>query len=262
MLTLDRFEQGELDTPQHDAVTEHVDACSLCAERFEQMRRPGPALRPPGTAERPAPISLRFLAAGAAMATAAALILVIWPTPQHASLRPGPEPAMSASPYTTSAAHEYGPASSIDLRLFSGSRSGDRIVNGDAVGLDEVLRVEARADGTGYLAIVVDSIERADADPDEGADDTGGVMPETFARVLQPATAVRPGDRPLSAVYDVSVDGLTTDERVIAVFCTEPFSLDPRELADGFEASELPSLPEDCTSREIRYVPWGRVASS
>jgi hypothetical protein len=205
---------------------------------------------------------LRLLAAGAALATAAALVLVVWPTPQQAMFYRSPEPAMSASPYTTSAAQEYGPSSSIDLRLFAGPHSRHRVVNGDAVGLDEILRVEARADTSGWLAVIVDSVERADPDPDEGADDTGGAVPEAIARVLQPATAVHPGDRPLRAVYDVSVDGLTTDERVIAVLCPEPFVLEPAELADGFEASELPSLPQGCTSREIRYVPWGRFASS
>jgi hypothetical protein len=257
MLTMDRFERGELELTLHEAVVEHLDGCGLCADRFDASFRDARRLVPPaGSSVASARASSRWMAATAGLLMAAGLVLVVWPKPQQASLRPASEPTLSASAYTTSTAQEHGPTASIDLRVLAGEQP---LSGGDAVAMDELLHVEVSADDHGWVALIVDTAERTEANPDEGADDTGGLAPETNARMLFEPREIRPGAPPFRIAHDVSFDGFVTEERIVAIWCPDPFIVDPADLAHG---AELAGLPEGCTSRSIHYVPWGRIAAS
>jgi hypothetical protein len=261
MLTMDRFERGELETRLHEAAMDHLDRCELCSSRFDEMHREAVQLLPPCAARSRS--SWRWAAATAGLATAAALVLVILPEPQQASLIPAAEPTMTASSYTTStsAAHESGALPSLDLRIFAGEHARQMLTSGDAVGMDEVLRLEVRVDEHGWLAIVVDSIEGPDAHPDYGAGDTGGLEHESSARMLLEPRAVAPADSPVRITHDVAAEDYVTEERIVAIFCPDPFVVDPSDAID-FDLAELSGLPEGCASQSIRYAPFGRIASS
>jgi hypothetical protein len=264
MLTMDRFEHGELEMAQHEVVVEHLDGCGLCADRFDARHRDLPPIAPPRPPlEARAPSSLHWSVGAAGLLMAAGLILVVWPKPQQASLLPAAEPTLSTSPYTTSAAQEYGAAASIDLRLYAGEHDELPLASGDALRTDEPLRIEVRSQSHGWVAILLDTVERADAHPDEGADDTGGMEPASSMHVLAPPRAIERGAT-LRVRHDVDAGGRTVEERIVAVLCPEPFDVDLAELADGaggVDAAEL-LLPDGCTLRAVHYVPWGRFASS
>jgi hypothetical protein len=260
MLTMDRFEHGELEMALHDAVVHHLDGCRLCASRFDASHRHAVDFVPPVRAV-PAGSS-RPMAAAAALLMAAGLIVVVWPKPQQASLRPASESTLTASTYTTSAAHEQGSFTSIDLRLFTGEPARAPLASGDAVSTDEPLHVQVGVHDHGWLAIVVDSVQRTDTHPDEGAEDTGGVASDSVARMILEPREVRPGEPPVRIMHDLSVDGFNAEERVVAILCPAPFILDPSDATAGFDVAELSGLPEGCTSQAIHYLPWGRIASS
>jgi hypothetical protein len=260
MLTMDRFEHGELDMTLHDAVVHHLDRCRLCANRFDASHRHAVDLVPPVRAVSAG--SSRPMAVAAGLLMAAGLIAVVWPKPQQASLRPASESTLTASTYTTSAAQEQGSFTSIDLRLFTGELAREPLASGDAVSTDNPLHVQIGVDDHGWLAIVVESVQRSDTHPDEGAEDTGGVAPDSTARMLLEPREVRPDEPPMRIMHDLSVDGFNTEERIVAILCPAPFILDPLDAAAGFDVAELSGLPEGCTSQSIHYLPWGRIASS
>ena len=259
-LTMDRFECGELETALHEVVVEHLDTCTLCADRFHTMQRDRARIEPPGlrTAEAHGSSSAHWLAAAAGLAMAAGLLLFVWPHPEQASLLPVAEPTLSASPYTTSAATEHGSTPHFELRLLVGE-AGHPLASGDAVPTDEPLQVEVRLSTSGWLALLVDS-DRTGATPDEGADDTGGFAPDSSATVLLEPRAVDPSDSPLRVVHELDAEG-AVQHRVIAIVCLEPFSIDPLDVA-GFDAIELVGLPEGCSTQAVHYLPWGGFASS
>ena len=254
MLSLDRFDAGELSVASCEVVIEHIRDCGLCSERVEEMRHDARFLPPPELVEeRPSTVAFGTLAIAATMAAAAALLLIVWPTPQQASRQPGPEGALTASPYTTTTAELDGlsVAGSLDVRVVAGDDavalgSRDRVPWSDAVSI-AVVPKEA-----GYVAVLV----ATEPNDDEG-DDTGGIelMPEVD--VLMPVTKL---DRKTVVEYagDLSEMSTSTPQRIVVVSCPERFSVGDEDDALNLDVP----APEGCSMYELELVRFLEVADS
>lgn len=257
MLTLDRFEVGELSTPQCEAVIEHIESCSLCADRLATMRADAVTLEPPTHVRvRSAPGRAQWvgaLAIGATVAAAAALLVMALPQPQQVERAAEAEGVLTASPYTTTDEFE-GAAVVAPAFDFSVERSsGAAVEHGARVSWDTALTLHVSPHEAGYVAVV-----SASQSPDDMAADTDGGGARFETQVLMPVTQLeaRSGPHALTLAHDGHIGLDVAEERLVAVFCQDAFNLD-----DPFDP-ELPELGPDCTSVEVTLNRFGDVADS
>jgi hypothetical protein len=251
MLSLDRFDAGELSVGGCEAVIEHLRGCVVCSDRVETMRREVALLPPPGLGEpNPNAVAIGTLAIGATVAAAAALLLLVWPQPQQAERQPAGEGVLTASPYTTTTAELDGfstAAGNVDVRLLAGS--GSEPLRGRArVPWEESIAIEISPRDASFVAVFV----ATDA-AEEDIDGTGGIELLPEVQMLLPATRV---DLPRTIEY--RVDGIdvatSAEERVIVVSCPERFTV------SDFHP-DVPA-PDGCTTWELGLLRYTEVADS
>ena len=131
MLSVDRYDVGELAARARHVVESHVEECATCRARLHAVRHPAIALHPPPSAGRSAgSVTIGYLAASAGVAAAASLVLgvlsVLWPDPQTARPIPG-EPLHVSGSYT-SVAQDIGEPGGSALRV--SSRADSLVVSG------------------------------------------------------------------------------------------------------------------------------------
>lgn len=261
MLSLDRFDAGDLSVDLTDAVVDHLRACSVCSTRLEQIQLE-PAFLPPSTfmaAHRRSGTAAGGLAVAATMAAAAALLLLVWPQPEQASRAPATEGVLTASPYTTTTAELDGlevASEEFELRAFSGP-SERRLTAHDRVAPEDEILLEVTPVRSGYQAVMV----VGETTEYEDAEGTGGFVEPSEVRVVFPMTEVSPKSGPTTVRYQAEPSGYGTrfEERLVVIQCEEPF---------GFDASEGALDPEliygldGCTVRELPLVFASDVADS
>lgn len=258
MLTLDRFEAGELATAEYESVIEHVESCEVCAHRLAAMRADAVQLQPPpellARAETKASSWRGPLAIAATMAAAAVLLVVAFPESQQAERSMDDEARLTASPYTTTAEIEgamaFEPA--LDFSVEEAS-SNSRVEHGDRVPWDTTLTLHVSPHEAGYVAVV----SATDAGDEELADTDGGGS-NHIVQVLMPVThlGARSGPHALTVEHASRFAPTTADEQLMAIFCEDLFELD-----DPFDPA-LPGLREGCTSVEVTLTRFGEVADS
>lgn len=226
ILTLDRFDEGELSIAHCDVVIDHIRDCNGCSSRLDEIHADVAIVPPPHllSPRKKHPTLLRTLAVGATLAAAASLLLIAWPKPEHASRQPAPENVLTVSPYTTSNAVE---GTALGLGLDLTVRTADRPLQaGDVIREGDALTLEVTAREKGYIAVLVSD---ADTGEDFADDGTGGVDPLPDFRVLLAPTAV---ERDATLRFQHAPQA---DVGVLAVLCGEPFSLAPDEQAIDLE---------------------------
>ena len=260
MLALDRFEVGELTTPMCETVIDHVESCETCAHRLASMRADAVPLTPPpsllrrSASEEAARSWVGTFAIAATVAAAAALLVMAIPQPQQVERADSEAERLSASPYTTTAELEgavtFDPA--FDLSVVEAS-SNDRVEHGDRVSWDTPLTLHVSPHEAGYVAVV----SAAELGSEEFADTDGGGLAHEV-QVLMPVTRLeaRSGPHALTVEHASRLEPDAADEKLMAIFCEDPFELD-----DPFDPS-LPRLREDCTSVEVTLTRFGEVADS
>lgn len=267
MLTLDRFEVGELSTPMCETVIDHVESCETCADRVASMRSDAASLQPPASIQPQTGNETRkwvgTLAIAGTVAAAAALLLMALPEPQQIE-RSGPEDAtLTASPYTTTAELEgaamFAPA--LDFSIAESS-SHARIEHGDRVSWDTVVTLHVSPHQAGYVAVVsatqLNAQDTADLDGLDDLADTDGGGVDHAVQVLMPVTQLeaRSGPHALTVEHASHLATDLADEQLVAIYCEDAFDLD-----DPFDPA-LPSLREDCTTVEVTLTRYGEVADS
>ena len=270
MLTLDRFEVGELSTPMCETVIDHVEACDTCANRVASMRSDAISLRVPAHVqgavlghETQKQKWLGTLGIAGTVAAAAALLMMALPEPQQAERSEAEDAMLTASPYTTTAELEGAAmlAPALDFSVAE-SASHARIEHGDRVSWDTAVTLHVSPHQAGYVA-VVSATHDAPSGPDSPDDendlaDTDGADIQPAIQVLMPVTQLeaRSGPHVLTLEHTNRVATDVADEQLMAVYCEESFDLD-----EPFDP-ELPSLREDCTSVEVTLTRYGEVADS
>lgn len=188
MLTVDRYDVGELDGDERHAIETHVEGCATCRARLAVVTTAGVVIAPPVVAGRStgsAAISVLAGVSGLALAASAVLGLgsAMWPSPQ-AARESAPDTARNASSYT-SVAMEYSDSGDLELDLDVSTR-GDALV--------------VTPTGEGWLAAVT-------------TDDR-----DTVAAVLL-------APRPSADTITVPVPRRFADDRVLVVLCPDAFTL-------------------------------------
>lgn len=269
MLTLDRFEVGELSTPMCETVIEHVEACETCADRIASMRMDAVSLRVPPQVQAAAEAGeetgaseesrkwLGTLGIAGTVAAAAALLLMALPEPQQIERSETEDATLTASPYTTTAELEGAAmiAPALDFAVAESS-SRARIEHGDRVSWDTAVTLHVSPHQAGYVAVV--SATQLDVDSAEELADTDGEESTLAIQVLMPVTQLeaRSGPHALTLEHASRLATDVADEQLMAIYCEESFDLD-----EPFDP-QLPSLREDCTSVELTLTRYGEVADS
>lgn len=260
MLTLDRFEAGELSMPMCETVIDHVESCEVCAHRLAAMRadavslEPPPELRAQAAANDSSRSWLGTFAIAGTVAAAAALLVMVVPQPQQVERNTDEDALLTASPYTTTAELEgavtFDPA--LDFSV-AAAASSEQVEHGDRVSWDTTLTLNVSPHEAGYVAVV----SAAEVSDEEPADTDGGDVGHDV-QVLMPVTQLeaRSGPHALTLEHAARVPYEMADERLIAIFCEEPFELD-----HPFDPN-LPGLRPDCTSVEVTLTRFGEVADS
>lgn len=261
MLTLDRFEAGELSTAMCETVIDHVESCEVCAHRLASMRADAVSLAPPPELQSRLNASaaqtrsrVGTVAIAGTVAAAAVLLLMALPEPQQVERAATEDATLTASPYTTTAELEgaamFEPA--LDFSV-ADAVSAARVEHGDRVSWDTTLTLHVSPHEAGYLAVV----SATEMTSDELADTDGGGA-DHVVQVLMPVTLLeaRSGPHALTVEHASRLAPDVADEQLMAVFCEDPFVLD-----DPFDPA-LPELREDCTSVEITLTRFGEVADS
>ena len=193
-LHLDRFALGELDGAAADEVRAHLETCARCSEALEAMRPREPL--PPLRAVRPQPRrrSIRWVAAGAGLAAAASLLLVLRPSlPRERSKGSGFALGMyvqHGGEVRRAAAHE-------------------EVAPGDAV------RFTVTAPADGYVAVL--SLD---------AQGRGSIYYPAGPKAA-PVQAGSDMALPLGTKLDATVG----EERIVGLFCASAVELEPLRAA-------------------------------
>jgi hypothetical protein len=206
LLSLDRYDAGELDPSGRRHVEAHVEVCEGCRRRLQVVATHEPVLSPPrraSTSTGSATIAYLAVSAGAALAAGVVLALgsAVWPSPQ-AAREQAIEPTHLASSYT-SVAQEYSEPAELDV---------DLVVRDDTL--------IATPQGDGWLAIV--------AVRDDGEADTDGAGEPTVVAVLRSA-------RPMADPVTIAL-GRSASQRIVALACPGPFAVaagDPVAIEPG-----------------------------
>lgn len=218
MLSLDRYDAGELDDGARRSTEAHIETCPECRQRFDAVQASSLSLMPPsGEQHETGSATIGTLAVSGGMALAAGLIATIgatlWPDPRV--IRQAESGTVTVASAYTSVAQEY---SELQQPTLAVARRGGR------------LQLHASDDATVAVVIVED-------DADGG---TGGEL-EAIARIVlapQPADATDP----------IEIPKLTPSLRLFAIACTEPVVLvvgDPLPSDEGCAAVEVEAAPVD-----------------
>lgn len=263
MLTLDRFEVGELSLSACEAIIDHVEACTVCGDRLAAMRSDAEVIAPPQA--QPSAVSrhpwLGTAAIAGIVAAAAALFVVMLPQPQQAERSPSEEGVLTASPYTTTMELESSAvvAAALDFSVAYADEGRSGAVHmGDRVDWAVPLSLEVSPHEAGYVAVVA----ATESSEDDALEDTDGGGAGYDVQVLMPVThlAARSGPHAFTVAHHSEHDlGKTAQEHLIAMFCEESFALS--DHFDPFDP-ELPSLRDDCTTVEFSLTRYGEVADS
>lgn len=259
LLTLDRFETGDLSTHQFEEVGTHLATCSTCSEAWGAARSVAFPLPPPNTRSTGRRAAMRWASAGigSVVAVAAALALAIWLQPERAQRSPHDDAHLSAGAYTTSSLSERTGVTSnplddrvLDLRVEMNDAS---IETGDRIPWDEPLSFELHTASPGFVAVLVTEGER-DLEDLEAGDTESSPHWATLAPVVEigpstPWTHLHQA-RPRPTTHSIS-------ERFSIVFCESIFTLDELE---GLWP-ELPD-PTGCVLETIDILRFGNVADS
>jgi hypothetical protein len=252
MLTLDRFDTGELDVDSCESVIEHLRLCSTCSTRLDDVQAPGPAIQPPksnvvGRIE-PERHPRLAVAIASTLAAAALLLLVGWPRPEQASRITG-DAGLTASSYTsTTASFDEAQTVNVQLRVFAGSQ---QLHHRDFVPSDEAVSVEVETAAAGFVTLFA-LVPPAD---DDGG--TGGIVEVAHDVVLPVAstasetTSVELRSAPLGY-------GATVSQTLVAVYCPEPFEVDPGP--NGWEV--VGAIGDNCESVEFELNRSAEAADS
>ena len=203
MLSLDRYDVGELDDDERRCLESHVETCARCRERLSEVAAPSIDVLPPAHHETGS-VTIGYLAATAGVALAAGLVAFVgstlMPSPQMATLAET-ETAGMASAYT-SVAQEYSDPEAPTLDL---SRRGDELV------------VHSNAASVAML--------RVSAPDDDGG--TGGQEP-TMEVVGEVPAAARVRDEVTFRPPTPEDDGL----ELVVVACADPVAFEPGDPLD------------------------------
>ena len=206
MLSLDRYDAGELDAGSRRGIESHVEGCSHCRARLLGVASREPVLLPrvaTGRSTGSATISVLATSTGVALAASAVLGLgsALWPSPR-AARESAVESTHSASSYT-SVAQEYSEPTDVDVEVET--RAGALV---------------ATPQGDAWLAVVVVQVDDA----------------PTIGAVLHSARAT-------ADPITVAVPRRSAAEQVLVVACPGPFAVEPGDafaLEPGCVARERP----------------------
>jgi hypothetical protein len=190
-LKLDRHLLGELPEEEEEEVRAHLAGCARCSEMIENMRPgPLPPLRVVQLPVRPRRTWLRrAVAAGAGLAAAASLLLVLRPAPGERSKGPG----FSLSMYVQHGA---------DVR---------RAAPGEAVAAGDAVRFAVNAPVATYLAVLsVDARGRASV-----------YFP------LGPRAELVAAGADTALPLATRLDDSAGEERIVGLFCPSAVELEP-----------------------------------
>ncbi|MBK8716184.1 MAG: zf-HC2 domain-containing protein [Deltaproteobacteria bacterium] len=121
LLSLDRYEAGELSAGERRGLEGHVEGCGRCRARMQALSAPAVVLPPPlvDAHRSSGSATVAYIAAVAAVAVAAGLVLgvgsAMWPSP-HTAQQSVSEPGHMASAYT-SVAQDYDDTDGVGLEL-------------------------------------------------------------------------------------------------------------------------------------------------
>jgi hypothetical protein len=213
-LHLDRFVLGELDCGAADEIRAHARGCRSCSDAIESMRprEPLPPLR--AVALRPRSRAIRWVAAGAGLAAAASVLLVLRP----------------------SAPRERGKGAGFALGMYV-QHGGEvrRAGSGEEVAPGDALRFTVTAPADGYLAVL-------SLDP-QGR---GSIYYPAGSRAV-PVSAGSDLALPLGTRLDATVG----EERIVGLFCASPVELEPLRAALERGAS---AVPQGCQVTRWSFV--------
>lgn len=212
MLSLDRYDVGELSTSQRHDIESHVEHCERCRGRIASVCDRSLAITPPivvaAARSSTGSATVAYLTASAAVAMAAGLVLgvgsALWPAPQAAREAPA-ESSHMASAYT-SVAQEYNDADPLELEL-------ERTQRDAAIVTTPV--------GDGWLGVYALDEAAVGGDTDGGGEATVAAVlwrGRASADSVRVAVPRRLADRPLVAVLCPSSDLPEAGE----VFAPEP----------------------------------------
>lgn len=153
MLSLDRYDAGELEASARHGLESHVEGCGRCRARMQAVVRREPLLAPHGRSTGSATISVLATSTGVALAASAVLGLgsALWPSPR-AARESAVETARSASSYT-SVAQEYSEPGDFDVDVET--RSGAVVVTPQGDVWLAVVLVQGELDGAATIAGVL-----------------------------------------------------------------------------------------------------------
>jgi hypothetical protein len=249
MLTLDRFDAGELEVDACDAVIEHLRLCPTCTSRLEEVQAEATVLEPAiaGRIERDPTRSVAVAIASSLAAAAAVLLLVGWPRAEQASRVMGGSELTASAYTTTTAMPEELERSNLQLR----ARVGDRTIHPqDYVPADATLAIDLATATPGYVAVL------REGEPQDNGEGTGGMVSAPLDVVVG-VTEASSLERPIQLQSEPLSYGATKTERVIAVFCPEPFTL-PSGGGDQDILTQLES--DNCESVELAMT-WAAEAA-
>ncbi len=257
LLSLDRFEAGELPTFHHELIIDHLDDCERCSERWREMQGEELGLTPPPQLSRPAasPVAARVFGVVATVVAAAAVLLILWPHPQQASRQPAMEGAWMASPYTSTSAEPDMAlvTGGADVSVFAETDEAAPLDDGARVPADEQLSIELKARDVHYTAVVVTRDE-----PDNTFDEsTGGIQVRDDFEVLLGATRLQRGQHRTVVLDRESRENATEfSERIVVLMCEEDFS-----IVVGDDLDQKSTMP-GCRGFEFALQRYAEIADS
>lgn len=219
-LELDEWHAGELDAAARTRCEAHLAQCAHCRARRAQFAREAseffaeaPNFVPPQRTPAPQPRAARLWFVGTLAALAAGIALIAWPASRGAGTRP------------KGAAH-------LDFFIKRGElvRRGE---SGEQVHPGDLLRFVYSAGEPKFLGVF-------------GLDANGASVyfPNGHA-----ALRVHPGND-VALDFSVELDAQLGTERVLGVFCPEPFALEPVRAALASSAP-LPAAMSACAREQI-----------
>lgn len=213
-LHLDRFVLGELDDAAAEEVRAHLKSCTRCSEAVESMRprEPLPELRAVPLRRRSRPI--RLIAAGAGLAAAASVLLVLRPSVMRERSK--------GSGFALGMYVQHGG----EVRR---AGSGEEVAPGDAV------RFAVTAPADGYVAVLsLDAQGRASIYYPAG-----------------PRAAPVSAGSDLALPLGTRLDATVGEERIVGLFCASPVELEPLRAALERGGS---AVPEGCQVTRWSFV--------
>lgn len=213
-LHLDRFALGELDPAAANEVRAHLPTCARCSEAVQSLRprEPLPPLRV--VPLRPRSRWIRVVAAGAGVAAAASVLLLLRPS--------GPRQRSKGAGFALGMYVQHGG----EVRR---AGAGEEVAPGDAV------RFVVTVPADGYVAVL--SLD---------AQGRGSIYYPAGPRA---APVSRGSD--LALPLGTRLDATVGEERIVGLFCAAPVELEPLRAALERGGS---AVPEGCQVTRWSFV--------